>query len=294
MDGPRVGHMSTTTTDTGGPPPTGSGTGSGGSGSGSGHLIVGFTNRLHTVLDRLRDTPAWSMTPHEQRTALVELTRAEARIAELRLRVLVAADRSDIAADSGASSTAAWLAHHTSRAVSTVRADLRLAHQLDTSHTATRDALAAGALTTAQATVIIRSLSALPAGTDTSTRQLAENHLIDLAADHDEKALTILGRRVLDVIDPAAADHEDGRRLAAEETAAARATYLHLHDNGDGTHTGRFKLPTLHAAMLTKMLHTFLTPRHTRATRASHEPPRNSHRNGPGTGPGDRPRRRLC
>lgn len=40
------------------------------------------------------------MTAVEQRTALVDLARAEARIGELRLRVLAAADCNDIAADS--------------------------------------------------------------------------------------------------------------------------------------------------------------------------------------------------
>ncbi len=81
----------------------------------SGHPITRSTGRIHQVLDGLADTPAWSMTPTEQRTALIELSRAESRILELRLRVLAAADHADIAADSGASSTAAWLAHATRR-----------------------------------------------------------------------------------------------------------------------------------------------------------------------------------
>jgi hypothetical protein len=77
------------------------------------HPIAGFAARLHTVLDTLADAPAWSMTPGEQRYALTELTRAEARLAELRFRVLAAADRSDVAADTAATSTGAWLAHAT-------------------------------------------------------------------------------------------------------------------------------------------------------------------------------------
>ena len=32
--------------------------------------------------------------------------------------------------------------------------------------------------------------------------------------------------------------------------------------NPDGSHTGRFKIPALHAAMLTKMLHAFTNPHH--------------------------------
>ena len=78
-----------------------------------GHAIARFATRVHLVLDTLAEAPAWSMTPAEQRAVLVDLARAEARLAGLRLRVLAAADRTDIAADSAATSTGAWLAQHT-------------------------------------------------------------------------------------------------------------------------------------------------------------------------------------
>src|SRR5215211_79167 len=100
------------------------------------------------------------MTPAEQRTGLVALARAEARIGELRLRVLAAADRADIAAQSAATSTGAWLGEHT-RTTRTTRsqahADLHLAQAL-----ATRGALAAGALNPTHARVIVRALDHLP------------------------------------------------------------------------------------------------------------------------------------
>jgi uncharacterized protein DUF222/HNH endonuclease len=108
--------------------------------------------------------------------------------------------------------------------------------------------------------VIVRAIDALPASLGAADRDRAEQHLITLAEVHDAKALRILGRRVLEVLDPEAADAEEGRRLEAEEEAAARTTYLHLYDNGDGTHTGRFKLPDLHATILTTMLHAITSP----------------------------------
>ena len=77
------------------------------------HPIAGFATRLHGVLDGLAGAAAWSMTPAEQRDVLVELARAQARMEELRLRVLAAADRSDVAAESAATSTGAWLAQAT-------------------------------------------------------------------------------------------------------------------------------------------------------------------------------------
>src|SRR3954471_17898015 len=108
------------------------------------HPIAWFGTRLHEVLDSLADTAAWSMTADEQRSALVELSRAQSRIAELRLRVLAAADRNDIAAESAATSTTAWLAAATRSTRPEAHADLKLALALDADFPHTRDALAAG------------------------------------------------------------------------------------------------------------------------------------------------------
>jgi Domain of unknown function (DUF222) len=230
------------------------------------HPIVGFAGRLHAVLDTLVEVPAWSMTRGEQRYALTELARAEGRLAELRLRVLAAADRSDLAADTAATSTGAWLAQATRQTRAAAHADVLLAQALDGPFAATRDALADGLVDVDQARVIIRAIQALPDTVDGHDRGRAEKHLIDLAGQHDAKTLRLLGRRVFEVLDPDAADEQEGRKLQAEEDAAARKTYLHMCDNGDGTHTGRFKIPTLHAAMLTKMLSGFTNPRHRTST----------------------------
>jgi hypothetical protein len=218
------------------------------------HPIARFGARMHAVLDDLADTAAWSMTPAEQRTALVALARAEAPIGELRLRVLAAADRADIAAQSAATSTGAWLAEHTRTTRSQAHADLHLAQALDGRCRATRAALAAGALNPTHARVIVHALDQLPDELDPTVRERAEKQLVHDAGDHDPTALKMLARHLYEVIDPDAADAEEGRRLEREEHAAARATYLQLCDNRDGTHTGRFKIPTLHAQMLAKAL----------------------------------------
>ena len=224
------------------------------------HPVARFASRVHTVLDDLRETPAWSMTPDEQRAALVDLARAEARIAALRLRVLAAADTADVAAESAATSTAAWLAQVTRRTRNVANADVLLARSLEDAHISTRDALADGLLAEDQARVVVRAVDALPESVDPADRARAEKHLLHLAGQHDAAALKYLGRHLLDVLDPEAADEAEGRRLDAEERTAARSTYLQLSDNGDGTHTGRFKLGALHAAMLRKVLHAFSSP----------------------------------
>src|SRR5512139_2159779 len=90
------------------------------------HAVVRFTASLSGALDRLAGVPMWSMTPDEQREALVALRRQRARLEELELRVLVQADRDGVGADSGATSTPAWLAHATHTGRTAAFADLHL------------------------------------------------------------------------------------------------------------------------------------------------------------------------
>ena len=126
------------------------------------HPIARFAARAHAVLDTLADAPAWSMTGEEQRFSLTELARLQARIAELHFRVLAAADRSDLAADTAATSTGAWLAHATRQTRASAHADVLLAQALDGAFSATRDALADGLVDVPQARVIIRAVQAMP------------------------------------------------------------------------------------------------------------------------------------
>ena len=227
------------------------------------HPIATFATRLHTVLDTLIDTPAWSLPTHEQGTVAIDLARARARLDEVFLRVLAAADRSDVAAGTAATSTAAWLSAATRAPIGAARADVALATALDTGHGATREALAAGAIDTAQARVITKAVAAIPKEAveqDPTVPGGAEATLLEHAKSFDAQQLQRLGRHVLHVLDPEAADERLGRELQAEEVKAARATFLEIHDNGDGTHSGRFKISDLHAAMLRKALDAIMNP----------------------------------
>src|SRR4051795_9581514 len=77
---------------------------------GCAHPIVAFSARLAAALDRLADAPAWSMTPEEERTVLVELAASAARLSELGLRVLAAADRDNVGTVNASATTGAWYA----------------------------------------------------------------------------------------------------------------------------------------------------------------------------------------
>jgi hypothetical protein len=145
-----------------------------------------------------------------------------------------------------------------------------LASALDGDRTATREALAAGALDLERARVVVASVGEVPA----AEAQRAEAALLDLARVHDAKTLRRLGRHIRHVLDPEAADRQLGEQLEREEQAAARRTFLELHDNGDGTHGGRLRIPAFHAVALTKMLDTLAhqgrqpdSPRQTRPER---------------------------
>jgi Domain of unknown function (DUF222) len=231
-----------------------------GSGAGPGQGIVWFTDRVHEVLDGLAGTAAWSMTPEEHRRVLVGLARAQGRITELRLRVLASGDCLDIGKDTAATSTAAWVADSTRQVRAAAYADLRLARDLDQKYPATRAALAGGSVNTDQAAVIAHAVSDLPEAVRAVDRVRAETYLLAEAAHLDAKALQVLGRRLFEVLDPAAADAHEGKRLEDEERRAQRMLWLSMRDNADGTHSGRFKIPTLHAQMLKKMLHALTAP----------------------------------
>src|SRR3954470_21529991 len=228
---------------------------------GCAHPIVAFSARLAAALDRLSDAPAWSMTPEEERTVLVELAASAARLSELGLRVLAAADRDDVGKINASATTGAWYAAATRTTRPAAHADVTLALALDGPFEATRAALAVGRVDTAQARVIVRAVTALPDQVGVEDRRVAEEHLIALAADHDAAELKVLGRRIFEVIAPDAAEEYLGRQLAREEAQARRKTVLVMWDHDDGTSSGRFKIPTLHAQMLAKAFDAFTAPR---------------------------------
>src|SRR3954451_16058351 len=129
--------------------------GSSAGGGPPGHPVLRFVASMDRALDGLSNVPAWSMSAEEQRAALVGLRRERARLAELELRVLVAADRDQVGRDAGATSTAAWLADATGSTRAGCFRDLHLAQALDGPFEATRRALAAGLIDVERATVVV-------------------------------------------------------------------------------------------------------------------------------------------
>ncbi|ABL80977.1 HNH endonuclease signature motif containing protein [Nocardioides sp. JS614] len=232
------------------------------------HQVSRALAQVHALLDEITEASLWSMDPAETAATLVEATRACARVAELEARVASHATRVEVAERAGATSLTNWWAHATRQTHGTAAAKTRLAASLGR-HGLVRDALAAGTVLVDQAAVIMTAVDALPDDVDPVLVEEAEHHLIGQAAHFDAHALRRLGKGLLHVIDPDAADAHYARLLEAEERAATQTTRLTLTDHGDGTTRLRGTLPTAQAQTLKKQLLAFAAPKHRAAVEGS-------------------------
>jgi hypothetical protein len=225
------------------------------------HRVTSTIAGVRSELTSVAETPVWSMDAAETATALTELTRAEAQLAELKSRLLAHADRVELDSQTGATSTANWYAVATATTRPAAHRMVRLSNGLDT-HDQTRSALAEGRLLVEQAEVILRALAELPDTLDPELVAKAEEHLLDLARDHDAKALRILGRRLLEVVSPETADAHEATLLEREERAAEAATRLTMWEDGHGRFHGKFTVDAVTGAALKKALFAIAAPRH--------------------------------
>lgn len=200
------------------------------------HPVQAAVTGIGDRLKDLRDTPVWSMDPATTRQVLAEIAPVKAQLAELEARVLAHARAVEVEADSGATSTANWLAHQTRQTRTTSHRLTRLADALASEvHEPVRVALADGELLVEQAEAIIAAIDALPADLDPAVVTDAQAHLIGQAGGFDARALRILGRRILDVAAPEVGEAHEARLLAKEERDATATARLWGRPDGHGT-----------------------------------------------------------
>ena len=195
--------------------------------------------------------------------ALRVVDRVITRLQAVRLSVVAEADRAEVASASGMTGTSAWLAARTRREGGQAARDVRLATALDNGLDATREALAAGDVSTEHAQVIATATAQLPAGLGADQRVAIETALVRRAKLVDPGTLRRDGRRALAAVERSQAEvdaHED-RILRTQEEAALAKSRLTWHQNGDGTTSGHFTLPTLAAAILVKTVQQIASPR---------------------------------
>lgn len=227
------------------------------------HPVLACAETVEAALKETRDVELTFMRPEDKRAALLRLTRVEAQLASVRLRLMAVSD--DVAQAQGARDVAALVTHHTRTDAGANRRDLALAEALDERWHLVADGLAHGEVNAAQAWVIVAALDELPTQdlpADVITR--AEEHLVAEAAHFGPRELRVLGRRVLDVVAPEIADEHEARQLAREEQRAWRRTSLVSTRLGDGTTRIVIKLPDASAGRLHTYLEAFTSPRHSR------------------------------
>ena len=233
--------------------------------------------RVHAVLDGVGDTDVGEVSGRD----VAEVERGIARMEALKLRMVASAHRQGAAGRSGMSGTPAWLAAHTRAWGGKAAADVMLATALHDSLPLTRRALAAGALSTAHASVIAETTRRLPAFLSDGERVDIESALVARARHVDPGRLRRSAKRALEAAQRSVQEvleHEDGE-LRAEEGRAAGRVRLTMHDNLDGTVTGHFTVPTLAGAILRKTIQQMVSPRrrrgageHPRRRRGAGEP----------------------
>lgn len=225
------------------------------------HPVTGALGAARTALAEAADAPVWSMSADETAAALGECDALEAQVARERSRLLRQADALDLPGQIGARSVAAWDARQSRVTRPSGHRRAFLAHALD-AHPAVDRALADGSIRVEQAEVILRALAKLPSDLDPDLAVKAEQHLLDLAAVHDAKALKNLGRHLLDVVAPEDAEEEIAKQLEREERNAEAANSLTMWQDSNGRGHGRFTLDPFSFACLKKAILAKAAPKH--------------------------------
>ena len=221
--------------------------------------MVAAAAALEAALKDVADVDPAFMRTAEKKVALIGLDRVASQLEELRLRVLGSAE--DVAIEDGARDPAAWLAHRARSDRGQARRDLRLARLLESRWHRTARALREGDANPAQAEVIVRALEDLPDDLEAEVVSEAEERLVAEAGRFGPRQLRILGRRILDVVAPGAAEDAERRALEREEAHAAKATFLTARRRWDGTTDLRIRVADLVADRLFTYLEAFTSPR---------------------------------
>ena len=211
--------------------------------------------------------------------AVSELARVESRAASLRLALSAEADRRRVAEQTAETGTDAWLARLTGSTREQAAGGLRIARLLHEKYAVTRTAFAGGRLRLEQVRVILNAAEQAPVEATPAQVAAAEEWLVARATGAgtrtgrpmDAKRLRQAARRMFSTIDHDLADRHEAILLGRETRTAEAETFFSLHDNGDGTFSGRFRIPEVHGHLLTQALDHLTSPRRLSRDRAGHQ-----------------------
>ncbi len=222
------------------------------------HPVVTAADEVNATLDGVAGVPVWSMDAGTTRAVLDRFEVAEAKLRAMKSRLLVHAEQVE-AFDT--LSVPQGLAHQHRLTRREAHRQARVAQGLEM-HPLTAAAMRAGAVRVEQAEAILSGLATLPADLDPDVRVRAEEHLIELAQDHDAKALRHLARKILEVVAPDVADAHLAKLLERSAAEDQDANRLHVWATPQGRVKGTFDLDGFSGACLTKALWALSAPRH--------------------------------
>jgi hypothetical protein len=201
--------------------------------------------------------------------AVAGVARLESRAAALRMSLSAEADRRHVAEQTAETGTDAWVARLTGSTREQAASGLRIAALLSDKYAATRVAFAAGDLRVDQVRVIVNAAEQAPVEATPEQVQQAEVWLVGKATGTgnrggrpmDATRLRQTSRRMFACVDWELAGRHEAILLGRETRSAEAETYLALHDNGDGSYSGRFRIPELHGHLLKSALDRLTAPR---------------------------------
>ena len=236
------------------------------------HPILGCAAEVEGVVKSVAGLDPAFMGTSEKGEALLALERARDLVEALRLRVL--ADADDVAEEDGSRDVAAWLAPRARVDRPVAAGALRTARGLAQRWRLVEQAASEGAVTCAQARVIVRCLDRVAAalaepdpeggGAEPEAGPVlarAEAEMVRLAGIHTPSELERLGERILTVVAPAIGEEADRRALERADARASAATRLTIRRRGDGSSDLSARIPDHAAARLKTYLEAFTSPR---------------------------------
>jgi hypothetical protein len=237
-----------------------------------GRLLV----EVDDCLARAGRVPVESLDDDALGEAVSELARIESRAAALRMAFSAEADRRCVADETAETGTDAWLARLTGSTREQMAGGLRIAGLLRDTYAATREAFAAGELRLEQVRVIVNAAEQAPLEATSEQVTAAEEWLVAKATGAgirsgrpmDARRLRQAARRMFATTDRDLADRHEAILLGREPRTAEAETFFALHDNGDGSFSGRFRIPELHGQLLTQALDRLTSPRRMSRDRA--------------------------
>ena len=225
-------------------------------------VVTGWVEVASESVTAAAAVPKAAVADAELAESLTKVAVLESQVVALKCEILAEADRRKVAGQTGDTGTDAWAAKLTGTTRAVMAGGIWLANLLRTKYAATREAFAAGAIEEAQVRVIVKAGEKLPDQVTDEQRARAEAALVAKAvAGMNARRLRHAARRMLEVISRELADAHEADQLEDEEQAAEAETWLSIHDNGDGTVSGRFTIPELHGALLRAALERLSAPR---------------------------------